>query len=58
MNLKFWKKTQKETNETAIQVNNVIQLTDQAKDNTIYVKAQSPEKALELYDKLKERQCG
>jgi len=50
MNWKFWK--QKPFDETTIQVDHIEQRTDGGTNETIYVKAQTSEKALELYKKL------
>lgn len=56
MKLKFWKKDDKSKDETVIQVtisNLVSGTTGHSTD--IYVKSQTSEKALDLFDKLKER---
>ena len=55
MKWKFWQKEKDNKNETTIEVKNIVATSTTGLDSTIFVKAQSPEKALELYDKLKER---
>ena len=56
MKWQFWKKDNSSKDETVIEVKNVVATNSTGCDTTIYVKAQSIDKALELYDKLKERQ--
>jgi hypothetical protein len=53
LNWKFWKKEDTK-DETVIEVKDVLATTSTGIDKSIYVKAQSPEKALDLYHKLKE----
>lgn len=50
MNLKFWERFQKKSDETII---SVIE-AESSKTRQIYVSAQTSEKALGLYEKLRE----
>jgi len=54
MKLRFWQKDATK-DETIIEVKDISSTNSIFIDSTIYVKAQTNEKALELYDKLEER---
>lgn len=56
MNLKFWKKPDSPKDETELCVKTEVSTGGTAATKYFYVKAQTNDKALILFDKLKERE--
>jgi len=55
MNWKFWKKDSDSKDETVLQVTDTVSTSGLYHHLDIYVKAQTNEKALNLFDELKKR---